>query len=79
TIGSYYLARFNQGKGTQLGMILGDRYGKVVIIGDGVVGQHAARTAAGMGAHVFIGGRQRKKIEILGDLSRVPASSEQFA
>ena len=60
TIGSYYLARFNQGKGTQLGTVLGCPYGKVVIIGDGVVGQHAAKTAAGMGAHVFIGGRQRE-------------------
>jgi alanine dehydrogenase len=65
TIGSYYLARFNQGKGMQLGRILGCHYGKVVIIGDGMVGQHAARTAAGMGADVFIGGRQRQKLRFL--------------
>ena len=62
TIGNHYLSRANQGKGVQLGMALGHRYGNVVIIGDGVVAQHAARTAAAMGAYVFIGGRQRKKV-----------------
>ena len=55
-MGAYYLARFNQGKGMQLGSILGQSYGKVVIIGDGVVGQHAARVACAMGASVFIAG-----------------------
>jgi alanine dehydrogenase len=61
TVGSYYLAKFNHGKGVQLGTVLGTRYGKVVIIGDGVVGQHAARTADGMGAQVFLGGRDDSK------------------
>jgi alanine dehydrogenase len=61
TIGSYYLAKFNSGKGIQLGTILGTRYGKVVIIGDGVVGRHAAKTAAGIGTHVFLCGRQRDR------------------
>src|SRR5262249_60951087 len=61
TIGSYYLAKYNHGKGVQLGTVLGTRYGKVVIIGDGVVGQHAARTADGMGARVFLGGRDDSK------------------
>jgi alanine dehydrogenase len=59
TIGSYYLAKFNHGKGVQLGTVLGIRYGKVVIIGDGVVGRHAAKTAYGMGSQVFLGGRDR--------------------
>ena len=62
TIGSYYLAKFNHGKGVQLGTVLGTRYSKVVIIGDGVVGQHAARTADGMGAQVFLGGRDGNKV-----------------
>lgn len=53
-MGAYYLAGFNGGKGMQLGQVLGKRYGKVLVIGDGVVGQHAARTAAGMGAHVVM-------------------------
>jgi alanine dehydrogenase len=61
TIGSYYLAKYNNGKGIQLGTVLGIRHGKVVIIGDGVVGRHAARTAAGIGAHVFLCGRQRDR------------------
>ncbi|HEY7493030.1 MAG TPA: alanine dehydrogenase [Candidatus Tectomicrobia bacterium] len=61
TIGSYYLAGFNNGKGIQLGTILGTRSGKVVIIGDGVVGQHAAKTAAGIGAQVVLCGRQRDR------------------
>ena len=43
TIGSYYLARFAGGKGMQLGTVLGKGYGKVVVLGDGVVGRHAAR------------------------------------
>jgi len=62
TIGSYYLTTFNHGKGVQLGTVLGTRYGKVVIIGDGVVGQHAAKTADGMGAQVFLGGRDDSKV-----------------
>lgn len=61
-VGGYYLAHGNGGKGVQLGTILGQPYGKVVIIGDGVVGQHAARTAAGMGARVWIAGMNRTKI-----------------
>ncbi|MDP2903771.1 MAG: alanine dehydrogenase [Methylovulum sp.] len=55
-MGSYYLAKFNQGKGVQLGKVLGKRHGKVVVIGDGVVGQHAAQVACGMGANVFVAG-----------------------
>lgn len=55
-MGSYYLASFNQGKGMQLGAVLGKKYGKVVVVGDGVVGKHAAQVAWGMGAQVFIAG-----------------------
>jgi alanine dehydrogenase len=62
SVGGYYLAHSHGGKGVQLGTILGQPYGKVVIIGDGVVGQHAARTAAGMGARVWIAGINRAKI-----------------
>ena len=61
TVGNYYLAKFNGGKGTLLGSVLGKRYGKVVIIGDGVVGRHAAKAADGMGAEVFICGRHRER------------------
>ncbi|MFT5394403.1 MAG: alanine dehydrogenase [Gammaproteobacteria bacterium] len=55
-MGSYYLAKFNHGRGVQLGEVLGQRHGKVVVVGDGVVGYHAARTADAMGANVFICG-----------------------
>ncbi len=58
TMGSYYLAGFNGGKGTQLGQVLGRRYGKVVIIGDGVVGRHAAQVAVAMGTEVHVAGKQ---------------------
>jgi alanine dehydrogenase len=61
TIGSYYLATVHHGKGVQLGTVLGTRYGTVVVLGDGVVGQHAARTAYGMGARVWLGGRDRSR------------------
>ncbi|MBI2651311.1 alanine dehydrogenase [Candidatus Woesearchaeota archaeon] len=54
TIGSYYLAKFNNGKGMQLGTVMGKKYGKVVVIGDGVVGRHAARTAYALGSNVYL-------------------------
>lgn len=62
-MGAYYLASFNQGKGMQLGTVLNKPYGKVVIIGDGIVGQHAAKVASAMGANVFIAGLNKKKWE----------------
>jgi alanine dehydrogenase len=56
TMGAYYLAKFNNGLGMQLGEVMGKRYGKVVIIGDGFVGKHAAKTAYGMGSDVYLFG-----------------------
>ena len=53
-IGGYYLAHGKGGKGVQLGTVLGEHHGKVVVIGDGVVGHHAARTAAALGADVWV-------------------------
>jgi len=71
TMGNYHLARFNHGKGMLLARILGERFGKVVIIGDGVVGRHSARVADGMGAHVYIVGRHRERLpELQADISR---------
>ncbi len=60
-MGAYYLASFNQGKGMQLGTVLNNKYGKVVIIGDGIVGQHAAKVASAMGANVSIAGLDESK------------------
>ncbi|MGB5452281.1 MAG: alanine dehydrogenase [Sedimenticolaceae bacterium] len=61
TMGAYYLAKPNGGKGMLLGDVLDHTYGKVVIIGDGVVGRHAARAALGMGAEVLIFGRHPER------------------
>lgn len=63
TVGAYYLARFNGGKGVQLGRVIGDRHGKVMVLGNGIVGQHAAVTADGMGANVYIFGRDKMKFQ----------------
>lgn len=70
SIGSYYLARPNGGKGTLLGEVLGATHGKVVIIGDGVVGRHAARAAVGLGARTIIMGRHaERRAELQGAIS----------
>ena len=61
SMGSYYLARPAGGKGMLLGSVLGHAYGKVVIIGDGIVGLHAARVAAGIGARLVIVGRHPER------------------
>ncbi len=55
-MGAYYLAACHGGKGVMLGSVLGRKHGNVLIIGDGVVGTHAARTAAGLGANVTVAG-----------------------
>jgi alanine dehydrogenase len=55
-MGCHYLASCYGGKGVMLGSVLGKRHGAVLIIGDGVVGSHAARTAIGLGANVTVAG-----------------------
>ena len=65
TVGAWYLAKFNGGRGVQLGQVLEERHGTVVIIGDGVVGRHAAFSADGMGANVVMLGRGRSKFDRL--------------
>lgn len=67
TMGNYFLAEFNGGKGMLLGKIEEEKFGKVVVIGDGVVGRHAARTAAALGADVYMAGRKPQRAA---DLSR---------
>ena len=63
TMGAYYLAKFNGGNGVLLGNIFYERHGKVVVLGDGVVGQHAAKTADGMGAFVYLFGLNDKNYQ----------------
>jgi alanine dehydrogenase len=52
--GAKYLEKFFGGSGVLLGGVPGVRPADVVIIGGGVVGTHAAKMAAGLGAHVTI-------------------------
>ncbi|MCH9698540.1 MAG: alanine dehydrogenase [Gammaproteobacteria bacterium] len=83
-MGSYYLARFNGGKGVQLGCIMGARHGKVLVIGDGVVGQHAAAVASGLGAEVVIAGLFPERLadlrqRIAPDIGFIQSSAESIA
>lgn len=65
TMGNFYLAKFNDGKGMLLSQLFDQRYGKVLIVGDGVVGQHSAKVAAGMGAQVYMAGNRPDNTQAL--------------
>ena len=52
--GAHYLERAHGGKGKLLGGVPGVDAAKVVILGGGVVGTHAAHIAIGMGADVWV-------------------------
>lgn len=45
----------------QLGTVLGQRHGRVLVVGDGVVGYHAAKSAYGLGAQVAVAGIDQAK------------------
>jgi alanine dehydrogenase len=53
-VGAYHLMRQGGGYGMLLGGVPGTRAGRVVVIGGGVSGQHAAQIAVGMGANVTV-------------------------
>lgn len=53
-VGAYHLMRSGGGYGMLLGGVPGTQAGKVVVIGGGVSGQHAAQIAVGMGAQVTV-------------------------
>lgn len=72
-MGSYYLAKFNGGRGMLLGEVLGKQFGKAIIVGDGVVGRHAAKVAGSMGTRVVIFGRHPERTE---ELERLAANVE---
>ena len=65
TIGNYYLARFNDGKGMLLAKLFDEHFGKVVVVGDGVVGLHAARVACSLGAQVYLCGLHPERQDAL--------------
>jgi alanine dehydrogenase len=82
-MGGYYLAAFNGGRGVQLASVLNSGSGTVLIIGDGVAGQHAARVAAAMGAKVFMAGLDDCNFEainasIQGDFNFVLSTPENI-
>ncbi len=84
TIGNYYLARFNGGKGMLLSKLFDERFGKVVVVGDGVVGSHAARVADSLGAEVYLCGLHPKREAELAafvskDLSFVVSTTDNIA
>lgn len=54
TVGSYYLMQASGGRGCLLGGIAGAGRAKVVVLGGGVAGEHAAANALGMGADVTV-------------------------
>jgi len=64
-VGITHLARYNGGRGTLPTWLLGRRHGHVMIVGDGVVGMHAARVAAGIGANVTVFGLDASRAELL--------------
>jgi alanine dehydrogenase len=52
--GAKYLEKLSGGRGVLLGGVPGTPPAEVVVLGGGVVGTHAAKMAAGLGAHVTI-------------------------
>jgi alanine dehydrogenase len=62
------LRRHNGGRGVLMGGVPGVRPAKVVVLGGGVVGTHAARMAAGLGAEVSILDRSLTRLRQLDEL-----------
>jgi alanine dehydrogenase len=62
------LKRYTGGRGLLMGGVPGVRPAKVVVIGGGVVGTHAARMAVGLGAEVAIIDRSIPRLRMLDEL-----------
>ncbi|NSY38941.1 alanine dehydrogenase [Leisingera sp. ANG59] len=67
-VGSWTLQKANGGRGVLMGGVPGVAPAKVVVIGGGVVGTHAAKIAAGMGADVTILDRSLTRLKYLDDV-----------
>jgi alanine dehydrogenase len=67
-VGSWTLQKANGGRGVLMGGVPGVAPAKVVVIGGGVVGTHAAKIAAGMGADVTILDRSLPRLRYLDDV-----------
>lgn len=66
--GAFYLKKTAGGRGTLLGGVTGVAPANVVIVGGGVVGTHAARVAAGMGAQVTVLEKSPRRMAYLDDV-----------
>jgi alanine dehydrogenase len=67
-VGAWTLQKANGGRGTLMGGVPGVGPARVVVIGGGVVGTHAARIAAGMGADVTVLDRSLPRLRYLDDV-----------
>ncbi|MGR3760601.1 alanine dehydrogenase [Roseobacteraceae bacterium NS-SX3] len=67
-MGAWTLQKANGGRGVLMGGVPGVAPAKVVVIGGGVVGTHAAKIAAGMGADVTVLDRSLNRLKYLDDV-----------
>lgn len=67
-VGAWTLQKANGGRGVLMGGVPGVAPAKVVVIGGGVVGTHAAKVAAGMGADVTVLDRSLNRLRYLDDV-----------
>ncbi|MGA1025760.1 MAG: alanine dehydrogenase [Rhodobacteraceae bacterium] len=67
-VGAWTLQKANGGRGVLMGGVPGVGPAKVVVIGGGVVGTHAAKVAAGMGADVTVLDRSLARLRYLDDV-----------
>ena len=67
-VGAWTLQKANGGRGVLLGGVPGVGPARVVVVGGGVVGTHAARIAAGMGADVTVLDRSLPRLRALDDM-----------
>ena len=67
-VGSWTLQKADGGRGVLMGGVPGVGPAKVVVIGGGVVGTHAAKIAAGMGADVTVLDRSINRLRYLDDV-----------
>ncbi|MFZ5749801.1 MAG: alanine dehydrogenase [Pseudomonadota bacterium] len=67
-VGAWTLQKANGGRGVLLGGVPGVAPARVMVIGGGVVGTHAARIAAGMGADVTVLDRSIPRLRHLDDV-----------
>ncbi|MEM7237647.1 MAG: alanine dehydrogenase, partial [Pseudomonadota bacterium] len=67
-VGAWALQKANGGRGVLMGGVPGVGPAQVTVIGGGVVGTHAARIAAGMGADVTVLDRSLPRLKYLDDV-----------